>query len=110
MVLLTMTPAVAAAVKIYLERDNHEQLSDEPVLEGPKLGNPISHRQLIDVSKYLKENPAKVKGVNIDGRDVPVYLNELMRGCFLYTPPPKPKPEPVSLNGCRETTLLILLL
>lgn len=92
-----MTPAVAAAVKVYLNSDEHEQRPDEPSLDAPEAGNPIAHGQLINISKYLKAHPERSKGKGSDGKDVPVYLNELMRRCYIYSPPPKPKAEPVRL-------------
>jgi len=95
MVLLTMTPAVVAAVNVYLENNIHEQQSDEPELDAPKAGNPISHGQLVDISKYFKSNPEKAKGKSIDGESIPIHLSDLLRGCSMYNPPPKPKPEPV---------------
>ncbi|KAF2426210.1 hypothetical protein EJ08DRAFT_593973 [Tothia fuscella] len=93
MVLLTMTPAVSAAVKVYLEDENSKRRREEPSLDAPQAGNPISHGQLIDISKYLKAHPDKVAGITVDGKQVPVYLNELMRGCALYTPPSELKAE-----------------
>jgi hypothetical protein len=91
-----MTPAIAAAVKVFTEDENFKQLEDEPSLEAPEAGNPISHGQLIDISKYLKAHPSKVTGKSVDRKEVPTYLNELMKGCTVYVPPPKPKAEPVS--------------
>jgi hypothetical protein len=99
MVLLSMTPAVAAAVKIYTEDGKYEQRPEEPSLDAPAPGNPISHGQLIDISKYLKANAEKARTWNSENEDVPIYLNELMRGCMIYAPPPKPKAEPVRLDA-----------
>ena len=99
MVLLTMTPAIVAAVEIYLEDNQSEQKPEEPKLDTPKIGNPISHGQLVDISKYLKLNPEKAKGKRVDEKQVPTHLSELLRGCSIYTPPPKPKPEPVCFSS-----------
>ena len=59
--------------------------STEPSLSNPKVGNPISHGQVIDLSKELKS-----RGIS------PRTLELLLRGARVYIPPPKPKPEPVS--------------
>jgi hypothetical protein len=59
--------------------------SEEPSLSNPKLGNPISHGQVIDLWKELKTRSSS-----------PRTLDVLLRGARLYIPPPKPKPEPVS--------------
>lgn len=96
MVLLTMTAAVVAVVELYLEHHPIEANPDEPSLDAPTTGNPISHGQLVDISKYLKSNPEKVEGRETDGRQLPIHLSELLKGCSIYTPPLKPKPEPVS--------------
>jgi len=57
----------------------------EPSLSSPKRGNPISHRQIIDLSRQLKaQGPS------------PSSLEVLLRGSRVYIPPPPPKPEPVS--------------
>jgi hypothetical protein len=97
MVLLTMTPVVAAAVKIYTEAKEYVPRPDETPLEAPEPGSPISHGQLVDISKYLKANPEKARARISEGKDVPIYLSELLRGCSIYTPPPKTKAEPVRL-------------
>lgn len=97
MVLLTMTDAVVAAVEVYLENKQLQSNPEEPNLNAPKSGNPISHGQLLDISKYLKSNPEKVKGKEVDRKQLPIHLSDLLKGCCIYTPPPKPKPEPVRL-------------
>jgi hypothetical protein len=59
--------------------------SAEPSLSHPKVGNPISHGQVIDISSDLKAR-----------RIQPNNLEALLRGSRVYTPPPPPKTEPVS--------------
>lgn len=61
--------------------------SKEPSLLNPKLGNPISHEQIIDLSRQLK-----AQGLS------PRSLDILLRGARVYFPPLPPKPEPVSLQ------------
>lgn len=60
MVLLTMTPAIVRALSraedISPEEFGKLQLPSEPSLAGPQPGNPISHSQLIDLSKLLKKH------------------------------------------------------
>jgi hypothetical protein len=97
MVLLTMTDAIVAAVEIYLDNNQLKSSAEEPNLNAPKLSNPISHGQLLDISKYLKSNPEQIKGKEVDGKQLPSHLSDLLKGCGIYTPPPKPKPEPVRL-------------
>lgn len=97
MVLLSMTPAVVAAVVKYRElqgESESDQLDSESALAEPAVGKPISHAQIIDISKFLKE-----KSASSGKDDVPCHLNELLRGSFIYTPPPEPKPEPVCASS-----------
>lgn len=65
--------------------------SKEPSLSNPKLGNPISHGQIIDLWKELKTRSSS-----------PRTLDMLLRGARVYIPPPKPKPEPVSSRLCQH--------
>lgn len=58
---------------------------NEPSLSNPKLGNPISHGQIIDLWKDSQARSSH-----------PKTLESLLRGARVYNPPPKPKPEPVS--------------
>jgi hypothetical protein len=59
---------------------------EKPSLSSPKLGNPISHGQAIDLSR-------KLKAQNLSPRS----LDALLRGARLYVAPPPPKPEPVGI-------------
>jgi hypothetical protein len=69
------------------EKQKQKQASTttEPSLSDPKVGNPISHGQVIDISKQMRSEALQ-----------PSRLEELLRGSRVYIPPPKPKPEPVS--------------
>ncbi|KAF2402435.1 hypothetical protein EJ06DRAFT_473906 [Trichodelitschia bisporula] len=96
MVLLSMTKVVAAAVEIYLESGQQDEQPEEPALVEPAPGKPISHSQLVDVSRFLKAHPEKVAAKTEGDQHVPVHLSELLRGCSIYQPPPPPKPEPSS--------------
>lgn len=63
------------------------KVSQEPPLADPKIGNPISHSQIIDLWGDLKKH-------NLS----PLTLEFLLRGSRVYVPPPTPKAEPVSCN------------
>ena len=90
MVLLTMTPAVVAAVRVYNRLTPTEGQAGEPSLADPGVGNPISHGQMIDVSKFLKAHKEAIR--EVDGVKS-VGLSDLLRGCAVYIAPPAPKPE-----------------
>ncbi|KAM0143924.1 hypothetical protein ACHAPC_005655 [Botrytis cinerea] len=61
------------------------KVSQEPVLADPKDGNPISHGQIIDLSRNLRKH-------NLS----PLTLELLLRGSHVYVSPPVPKTEPTS--------------
>ena len=100
MVRLTMTPAIAAALQAYHEL----QLSgmnlgenSEPCLANPVVGNPITHGQIISISRTLR-NLASVNthDPNSSLERIPSWhLDDLLRGSRVYIEPTKPKMEPV---------------
>lgn len=124
MVLLTITPAIAQALakakEVSPDKFAKLQLPSEPLLAEPKPGDPVSHSQLIDLSKLLKKhasklyiredeeaekigdepNPisdsAKTQGPASDRQEepTPITLDFLLRGSKIYIAPPPPKPEP----------------
>ncbi|KAK0114763.1 hypothetical protein ONS95_014247 [Cadophora gregata] len=57
----------------------------EPTLSNPRIGNPISHGQIVDLSQNMKAQKLR-----------PYLLEELLKGARMYNPPPPPKPEPTS--------------
>ncbi|CZT10399.1 uncharacterized protein RAG0_14893 [Rhynchosporium agropyri] len=57
----------------------------EPILWSPKIGNPISHGQVVELSQQMKAQKMQ-----------PFRLEDLLRGARIYVPPPAPKPEPTS--------------
>ncbi|KAF1828882.1 hypothetical protein BDW02DRAFT_199822 [Decorospora gaudefroyi] len=89
MVLLTMTPGIVRAVERAEQLAPNEytklQQPNEPSLAEPKAGNPISHSQLIDLSKLLKKH----KTSDITNPT----LASLLQKTSLYHPPPAPKPK-----------------
>jgi hypothetical protein len=56
----------------------------EPTLSNPKIGNPISHGQVIDLWKKLTAGSSPARA-----------LDSLLQGTRVYIPPPQPKAEPV---------------
>lgn len=115
MVLLTMTAstvrALARAQKAAPgEYAELQQLADPP-LADPQPGNPISHRQLINLSKLIKKHATQTHSgdeavrrydtphLGEEGpetREVPmsITLDALLCSSSVYTPPPQPKKEP----------------
>ncbi|KAI1210109.1 endoplasmic reticulum-based factor for assembly of V-ATPase-domain-containing protein [Annulohypoxylon truncatum] len=94
MVLLTMTPSIVEALNRLgdtniddipsgNENSPNSKGYSEPSLRDPELGRPISHGQIIDTWKCLKNK-----------HDDATKLEELLRGAMVYIPPPPPKPEP----------------
>ncbi|KAI1441259.1 endoplasmic reticulum-based factor for assembly of V-ATPase-domain-containing protein [Annulohypoxylon stygium] len=94
MVLLTMTSSIVEAIKVLEEgavddipqddKHNSNLKGDgEPPLKDPEVGKPISHGQIIDIWRSLK-----------DKQDPVPILEDLLRGATVYVPPPPPKPEP----------------
>ncbi len=88
MTLLTITPSIAEGLerwnKIAPDDRKGESKEGEPTLQEPLVGNPISHGQIIDLSKNLKGSD-----------DKEWRLEGLLRGSQVYVPPPPPKAEPV---------------
>jgi len=98
MVLLTMTPAIVEALgkiqshpvepalaKLVDTLVVEDSIRPEPSLEGPTVGKPISHGQVIQLSRQLKNESI-----------FPCYLVDLLRGSKVYITLPLPKPEPTS--------------
>ncbi|KAH6970088.1 endoplasmic reticulum-based factor for assembly of V-ATPase-domain-containing protein [Fusarium avenaceum] len=97
MVLLTMTPSIVEALTTagapetpQIEDHDSEaksnepsQATQEPSLDEPELGKPISHGQIVDLWKRLKAQG-----------NANYSLEQLLRGASVYIPPPPPKPEP----------------
>jgi hypothetical protein len=113
MVLLTMTPAVVRALSAAAEASPEAfaklQQPSEPTLADAKAGNPVSHSQLIDLSKLLKKNASEgtskkntTEATTAEAAQQsaehseppPTTLDALLRGSTIYTPPPPPKKAP----------------
>ncbi|KAI5239146.1 hypothetical protein E4T43_06920 [Aureobasidium subglaciale] len=97
MVLLTLTPAAKSAVELFNQRsgEKHDDSSRGPSLREPTVGSPVSHAQLIEVARFLRESDVPSKD---DYR-----LDALLKGANIYVAPPKPKPQPV----CTHLTHLV---
>lgn len=91
-----MTPAIVAAVNLYLDGGTYTSNPDEPPLTDAEVGKPISHGQLIDVANFLRKNVKTIRQKSRDGDNIPVHLAELLRGSAVHIPEPKPKLEPTS--------------
>ncbi|KAM0372219.1 hypothetical protein ACHAPK_004791 [Fusarium culmorum] len=65
------------------ETQESPQPTNEPSLDDPQIGKPISHGQIVDLWKRSKAQD-----------DANYTLEQLLRGASVYIPPPPPKPEP----------------
>lgn len=98
MVCLTITPAILRALQDLRDRGQVLETLDgtsEPSLDKPTQGKPITHGQIIAISKTLKtiHQDAPNRGSH---DQVSYHLDDLLRGSKVYVEPPKPKAEPVS--------------
>lgn len=98
MVLLTMTPFIIGALsrckEVGIEVHQQPQASSEaePSLQEPAIGKPISHGQIIQLWKLLKDHDAQS-----------YTLENLLWGARVYVPPAPAKPEPVRrFLSCRS--------
>ncbi|ESU17821.1 hypothetical protein FGSG_13886 [Fusarium graminearum PH-1] len=67
------------------ETQESPQPTNEPSLDDPQIGKPISHGQIVDLWKRSKAQD-----------DANYTLEQLLRGASVYIPPPPPKPEPLT--------------
>lgn len=98
MVCLTITPAMLPALQELQKRGQVPEAREEtsePSLKQPAIGNPITHGQIIAVSKTLKEIKTDLTNGNVENT-VSYHLDDLLRGSRVYVEPPKPKAEPAS--------------
>ena len=113
MVNLTLTEAMIASINFCVQNAvpdwPPEKLADDPQLDEPALGKPISHSQVITLSKCLR---VYLKGIE-DGSlgktsTAPACdLDTLLRGSQVYIEPPKPKTKPVRQSFISFVILLI---
>lgn len=95
MVLLTITPAIQAALADYLKRpkngdegENEELLERLTKLSLAATGSPMEHHELIRVSRHLVQTSE-------DRIAKEWRLDTLLHGVTLYQPSRPPKPQPV---------------
>ena len=102
MVNLTMTEAIVAALQYScenkLQRFLEEGNGHEPAIQDPAIGKPISHIQVISLSRCLQNHFQNDKSATLSTTDAPCayHLDALLRGSRVHVEAPKPKPEPVS--------------
>ncbi|KAL6237690.1 endoplasmic reticulum-based factor for assembly of V-ATPase-domain-containing protein [Aspergillus navahoensis] len=89
--LITTTPILAALEAIPPSAREDLNL---PAPESLAPGSPISHDQIIRISRYFKETRSSRSFAGDGGTGVDRSLDALVRGTKLYIPPPPPKPEP----------------
>ena len=107
MVRLMMTQAIVDALNFCYKLDLKgwplESVADEPSLDEAALGRPISHGQIIDLSKLLRHHLDEHEHKQGNGYlqtangSFQFSLKSLLRGSKVYVDPPKPKAPPVSL-------------
>ncbi|KAK4690325.1 TMEM199 family protein, partial [Lecanoromycetidae sp. Uapishka_2] len=98
MVRLTMNKAVVQALKHLQHLDQSLDTienASQPSLNNPAVGLPISHDQIIAISKKLKQAPGASHRDEF-GDAISFHLDDLLRGSRVYVEPPKPKAEPVA--------------
>lgn len=97
MVCLTTTPAILRALEELQDRGQVVETLDgasEPSLDKPAQGKPITHGQIIAISKTLNETKIDATNGKLHNQ-VSYHLDDLLRGSKVYVEPPKPKAEPV---------------
>ena len=100
-----MTDAIVAAINLYskLQRGDKRavELEGDPPLNNPAPGLPISHGQIIAISKYLRKHAEfqnEGAGAQVSHEH---YLDRLLRGSRVYVEPQQPKLPKVSLVHLR---------
>jgi hypothetical protein len=112
MVLLILTPGAVRAIAEAREAAADElaelQRPGEPSLAEPAEGKPVSHSQLIDLSKLLKKHDIKVTEKGEEEGLVVYTLDHLLKGSKVYIPPPPPKKEPVRHIDIKNSVQLLM--
>ena len=94
MLRFSMTPAIIAALN-QLSRYNCTLDSDDDLpLDEPAVEKPISHYQILAISRNLKQKYAELE-VSVTKQIVSYHLDDLLRGSQVYLPAAKPRNEPV---------------
>ena len=109
MVYLTVTPALVRAVRLLQLRNQVQEIKEvasEPPLDDLVIGSPISHLQVILVSKKLKGH-ADIHFKEGLEEAFPCRLDDLLRGSNIYIEPPKPRAEPVPTFSCLSNRTML---
>lgn len=88
MVRLTTTPALIAAIKVVRNTKFNDENDINLSFENSQIGDPVTHTQVLAISKCLKTQDGLPNSVS-------PHLDDLLRGSRIYHEPPKPKAEPV---------------
>ena len=104
MVLLTITPKISHALDLLRSYDKALDLSSDPCLDDPAIGGPISHLQVIAISKSVQQC-CQFPGHKDEDRSTPLRLDDLLRGSKIHVEPPKPKNEPVAVPFISMSTI-----
>lgn len=88
MVQLITTTRILSALEAIPTSDR----KDLNLPSNPSLDSPITHDQLIRLSRYFRSENAT------SNPDDARTLNSLLHGTKVYVPPPPPKPKPVRLH------------
>lgn len=102
MVHLVITARILSAI----EAIPSSRRKDLDLPDPPNLNSPISHEQLIELSRYLKDNQIDHHG----DKKIPKTLNSLLHGTKVYVPPPPKKPEPVRSRHLPEQGKRVFML
>ena len=98
MVELTITKAIYSALRYCSDQDVHgwplETVEGDYPLTDPQVGQPISHTQVIALSRTLRDHVEGQGAMPGDGT-VKCHLDDLLRGSTIYVEPPKQRAEPV---------------
>ncbi|KAL8953015.1 MAG: hypothetical protein Q9222_001130 [Ikaeria aurantiellina] len=90
-----MTSTIVDAIRLLqASRPGEIGLGDddaEPELGDPAVGHPITHTQVIKISKLLRYTQRSK-----DGENNALHLDDLLRGSRIYSEPPKQKTEPTN--------------
>lgn len=111
MVRLTITPAILAALRAAERREldiSATNGASEPCLDNPALGNPISHGQIIAISRLSKGIYEDLQKAEAMSSEMPAsyHLDDLLRGAKIYNETPKPKAKKVG-RSCQDTDAFI---
>ena len=104
MVQLLMTQGIINAIgtceRLQVEGWPLAPIANESSLKQATMGRPISHGQIIDISKLLRTSYGRDRLKELETADgsFKFGLEDLLRGSKVYVEPPKPRTPPVSTH------------